>query len=139
MIEAYCREKLGPLALRLALGLVCVYHGFVKIMASGGTAWASGLATPWQVLIAWGEFTAGVAVLAGFRCRLAAAAVLAVTAAQPAWWYGWRLFDLPLRTLEPVAVVLLMGLSLLFLGAGGLALDARGGGRPAAARAARKR
>jgi putative oxidoreductase len=139
MFEAYCREKLGPLALRLALGLVCVCHGYLKIMASGGTAWANGLPLLWQVLIAWAEFTGGVAILLGFRCRVAAAGVLAVTVGQVAWWHGWQLFNLPLRTLEPTVVVLLMGLSLLFLGAGQLALDARGGGRGGAARAGKKR
>ena len=36
MSEAFCKEKLGPLALRLALGLVCVWHGYLKIMAGGG-------------------------------------------------------------------------------------------------------
>src|SRR5204862_541263 len=69
MLEAYCREKLGPLALRLALGLVCVYHGFDKIMASGGTHWTATLPAGWQLAIAWGPFTAGVAILAGLRCR----------------------------------------------------------------------
>jgi uncharacterized membrane protein YphA (DoxX/SURF4 family) len=136
MFEAYCREKLGPLALRLALGLVCVYHGFVKIMAAGGTTWTPGLPVGWQAAIAWGEFAAGLAILVGFRCRSAAALVLAVTVGQMAWWYGWGMFRLPLRTLEPVAVVVLMGLSLLFLGAGELAV---GAGRTSPARAAKKR
>jgi uncharacterized membrane protein YphA (DoxX/SURF4 family) len=133
MFEAYCREKLGPLALRLALGLVCVYHGFLKIMAAGGTAWAPGLPTGWQLMIAWAEFTAGVFILVGFHCRPAALVVLALTVGQMAWWYGWELFRLPLPKLEPVVVVLLMGLALLLVGAGELAV---GGGR---GRGAKKR
>jgi hypothetical protein len=47
-----------------------------------------------------------------------------------AWWYGWELFRLPLPKLEPVVVVVLMGLALLLLGAGELAVG-RGGGRGA--------
>jgi uncharacterized membrane protein YphA (DoxX/SURF4 family) len=137
MIEAYCREKLGPLMLRLALGMVCVYHGFLKIMAAGGTAWAPGLGTAWQVALAWGEFTAGVAALARFRCRAAATVALACTGGQVLWTYGWELFRLPLKSLEPILIVLLMGLALLFLGAGDLAVDGRS--RGGFARAGRKR
>src|SRR4051794_8199807 len=38
---------------------------------SGGTHWTATLPTGWQLAIAWGQFTAGVAILAGFRCRIA--------------------------------------------------------------------
>jgi uncharacterized membrane protein YphA (DoxX/SURF4 family) len=126
VFETYCREKLGPLALRLALGSVCVYHGFLKIMVAGGTTWYPGLATGWQVLIAWGEFSAGLAILVGFRCRIAAVLVLAVTAGTLGWWQGWNVFKLPLLTLEPFLMILLTGLAVLFLGAGELSVDGRG-------------
>ena len=86
MFEAFCRDKLGPLMLRLALGLVCAYHGFVKIMARGGMAWTGEMPTGWQLLIAWGEFCSGLAILLGFRCRLAAFAALALTAGTLLWW-----------------------------------------------------
>ncbi len=138
MFEAYCREKLGPLALRLALGLVCVYHGFLKIMESGGTSWLPGLPVGWQLALAWGEFGAGVAILVGFRCRLAALAVLALTGGLLGWWQGWNLLRLPLRALEPTFVVLLMSVAVVCLGAGEIALDGRGsaGAKPARKKAA---
>jgi uncharacterized membrane protein YphA (DoxX/SURF4 family) len=139
VFESYCRENLGPLMLRLAVGLVGVGHGFLKIMRAGGTAWAAGLPTHWQLLIAWGEFTAGVAILAGFRCRWAAAALLALTAGQLAWQHGWETFRLPLGTLEPVLMVLLTGLALLFLGGGSLVLGGTAGAASAGPRPARKR
>lgn len=129
MFENYCREKLAPLALRFALGFVGVYHGFLKIMAAGGTAWSPGLALGWQLLIAWTEFSAGLAILVGLYCRLAAFAMIGVTAATWLWWQGWNLFQLPLATLEPLLVLLLACLALLLLGAGELSLDGRGGGR----------
>lgn len=129
MFEAFCNEKLGPLALRLALGFVCIYHGFTKIMANGGTSWNPGMTVPWQLLLAWGEFSAGVAILLGFRCRLATSTVLTITAGTIIWSQGWNVVRLPLRTLEPTVVFLLTGLALLFLGAGELALDARQGGK----------
>src|SRR5262249_61117472 len=80
VFEAFCKDKLGPLALRLAVGLFCVYHGYLKIMAAGGTAWYPSLAVGWQVLIAWAEFASGLAVLLGFRCRTAATVVVGLTA-----------------------------------------------------------
>ena len=106
---------------------------------SGDTHWAATLPTGWQLAIAWGQFTAGVAILAGFRCRIAAGLVVVLTAGQMLWWYGPGLFRLPLSTLEPVVIVLLMGLALLFLGAGGLAVGARPGGKSSGVRAAKKR
>ncbi|OAI38948.1 hypothetical protein AYO40_01555 [Planctomycetaceae bacterium SCGC AG-212-D15] len=140
MFEAFFREKLGPLALRLALGSACVYHGFLKIMAHGGAYWTSGMPTSLQMALAWGEFVAGIAILLGFYCRYSAATVLAVTLGALAWWHGWGMFHLPLRTLEPTLMTLLIGLSLLFQGAGDLSLDARGGkGGSGASRAPQQR
>lgn len=128
MFEAYCREKLAPLTLRLALGLVSAYHGYLKIMANGGTSWQPGLPTSWQVVLAWGEFAAGLMILFGFHCRLAALSVLVISVGVPAWWQGPGVLRLPLHSLEPTFLLLLLSLGLLFLGAGGLSLDGRGGG-----------
>jgi uncharacterized membrane protein YphA (DoxX/SURF4 family) len=129
VFESFFKEKLAPLALRLGLGLVCVYHGYLKIMASGGTAWWPALPTGWQLLIAWGEFVAGLAILAGFRCRWAAMAVLALTGGMLGWVHGGNVLHLPLPTLEPTLLLLFVGLALLFLGAGDLSLDARSSGQ----------
>jgi uncharacterized membrane protein YphA (DoxX/SURF4 family) len=129
MMDAFCKEKLGPLALRLALGLVCVYHGFLKIMQAGGTSWYPSWPVGWQLLIAWGEFGSGLAILLGFRCRIAASVVLVLTVGTLAWSQGRNLFELPLRSLEPTLLLLLTGLALLFLGAGQLSVDARSGGK----------
>jgi uncharacterized membrane protein YphA (DoxX/SURF4 family) len=128
VFEAFFREKMGPLALRLALGLVLVTHGFVKITAAGGMSWTQGLSTGWQLFIAWGELVSGVAILAGFRCRIFAALALGLTAGTFVWWQGWNIFHLPLRTLEPTAMLLLLSLALCCLGAGELSLDGRGRG-----------
>lgn len=126
MFESFCKEKLGPLTLRLALGLVCVYHGFLKIMAEGGTAWQPGLSVGWQLGLAWAEFAAGLAVLVGFYCRWAAAIILGVTAVNIAIVQGWQVTRLPLRSLEPIVLIVLVGFAVLFLGAGELSLDKRG-------------
>jgi uncharacterized membrane protein YphA (DoxX/SURF4 family) len=125
VFEAYCREKLGPLALRLALGLVCVYHGYLKIQAGGGTAWYPGIPPFWQFIIAWTEFAAGLAVLVGFRCRLSAALLVSLTVGTAVWFQGWNILRLPVRTLEPMVLLFLTALAMLFLGAGGLSIDSR--------------
>jgi uncharacterized membrane protein YphA (DoxX/SURF4 family) len=139
VFEAVCKDKLAPLVLRVALGLFCVSHGYLKIMAAGGTKWYPDIPVGWQLAIAWGEFASGLAVLVGFRCRLFAALAVAITAGTLAWWQGWNLVRLPLRTLEPTLLVLLTGSALLLLGGGDLSVDSRAFGRLTTAGAGRKR
>jgi uncharacterized membrane protein YphA (DoxX/SURF4 family) len=129
VFEAFCKEKLGPLALRLALGLFYAYHGYIKIMAAGGTAWNPSLPVFWQVLIAWGQFCAGVAILLGFRCRWAATLVLVHMVATAIWSQGWKVIHVTLADMQITLFFVLTGLALLFLGAGQLSLDARSGGK----------
>jgi uncharacterized membrane protein YphA (DoxX/SURF4 family) len=131
VFEQWLKDKLAPLTLRLAVGLVCVYHGYLKIMASGGTAWNPEWSVGWQLAVAWGEFGAGIAILLGFYCRAAAAVVVAITAGSFLWRQGWNVFHLPLNSLEPVLFLFLIGLALLFLGAGELSVAGRGRGRKA--------
>jgi uncharacterized membrane protein YphA (DoxX/SURF4 family) len=125
VFEAFCKDKLGPLILRLAVGILCVYHGYVKIMYAGGTAWHPGWPVGWQVALSWAEFTAGVAIILGFRCRIAAALVLFVIAIDLAWDEGWRLMQLQQRIPERIVLLLLTGLALVCFGAGELSLDGR--------------
>jgi uncharacterized membrane protein YphA (DoxX/SURF4 family) len=132
MFESFCKEKLAPLTLRLALGLVCIYHGFSKIMVMGGLNWEPALPVGYQFLLAWGEFGAGAAILLGFRCRLAALTIVALIVGKLAYFHGWQMFHLPMKTLEPTVQLVLVGLTLLFLGAGELSVDARGGNASAA-------
>ena len=134
MLESFCKEKLGPLFLRLALGSFCAYHGYLKIMASGGTAWYPSLPVAWQVFLSWGEFTAGIAILLGFRCRLAAILIVALTTGTLLWFQGWHVFRLSWQNLEQPLLLLLSTLALLLLGAGDLSLDSRRGMKPSAVR-----
>src|SRR5262249_27145129 len=109
----------------LALGLFCVYHGFLKIKVDGGASWTTTLPAAWQFLLAWSELVAGLAILFGYRCRAAAAVVLAITTGTLIWWQGWNIFKLPLHNLEPTILLILIGLALVFLGAGELSVDGR--------------
>jgi uncharacterized membrane protein YphA (DoxX/SURF4 family) len=137
VLESFCKEKLAPLVLRLALGSFCVYHGFLKIMVAGGTAWYPSLPVTWQVLLSWVEFTAGVAILLGFRCRIAAVLILALTSGTLVWFQGWHVFRLPWQNLEQPLMLLLSTLALLFLGAGDFSLDGRRGHKAPAVRRAK--
>ena len=139
MFEAFFKDKLAPLALRLGLGSVYIFHGYLKIMAAGGTAWKPGLPTGWQLLIAWGEFACGLAILIGFRCRASAAVVLALTVGTLVWWQGWQLLNQPLRNLEPIVLLSFAGLALLFLGAGGFSIDGRNGPKGLAGKVFKRR
>jgi len=134
VFESFCKEKLGPLVLRLALGSFCVYHGFLKIMASGGTAWYPSMPVAWQLFLAWAEFAAGLAILLGFRCRLAAILILFLTSGTLLWFQGWHLLRLPWQNLEQPLLLLLSTLALLFLGAGDLSIDGRRGAKAPAVR-----
>jgi uncharacterized membrane protein YphA (DoxX/SURF4 family) len=127
VFESYCKDKLAPLTLRLGLGFFCVYHGFLKIQASGGAAWYPGLPKGWQLAIAWGEFVAGLAILFGIRCRLAAGAALVISGGT----FLWNALRLPILSVEPMILVLLVAIALVFLGGGGLSLDGRNGAKPA--------
>ena len=138
MFESFCRDKLGPLVLRLALGVASVYHGYLKIMAAGGTSWYPGLPVAWQLLLAWGEFASGLAILVGFYCRWSAGLLLALTFSTLVVSQGWNLLHLPVRALEPVLLLLMLGLAVLFLGAGELSLDRRSGSGSLGGRAARR-
>lgn len=138
MFEVFFRDKLAPLALRLALGTVFAAHGYAKIMANGGTAWTSGLSVPWQLLIAWGEFAAGLSLLVGFRCRAAAATALLLTLSTLLWRQGWNVVQLPLTALEPTFLLLALTVAVLLLGAGEISLDARGGKGSVGSRTTRK-
>jgi uncharacterized membrane protein YphA (DoxX/SURF4 family) len=134
VFESFCKEKLGPLVLRLALGAFCIYHGFLKIMASGGTAWYPSMPVAWQLFLSWAEFAAGLAILLGFRCRLAAVMILFLTSGTLLWFQGWHLLRLPWHNLEQPLLLLLSTLALLFLGAGDLSIDGHRGAKAPAVR-----
>jgi uncharacterized membrane protein YphA (DoxX/SURF4 family) len=130
VFTAFCKDWLGPLSLRLALGLVCVYHGFLKIRSDGGAAWSPSWPVGWQLVVSWGELIAGLAILLGFRCRLAALTMLSITVGSFVVVQGKNTFHLPLAVLETTLMFGLVGLSVLFVGAGNLSVDGWGGAKP---------
>jgi uncharacterized membrane protein YphA (DoxX/SURF4 family) len=138
VFDTMCKDRFGPLVLRIALGWVLVYHGFLKIMAAGGTNWYPGIPTGWQLFIAWAEFASGLAILVGFRCRFFSALALSVTAGTVAWLQGWSWLRLPLRSLEPTIMLFLLALALILVGAGEFSVDSRNSGGLLRLKAGRK-
>jgi putative oxidoreductase len=136
--DSIFKDKLAPLALRITLGIICIHHGFLKIMASGGTNWYPPLPAGWQLIIAWAEFSGGVAILLGFRCRLSTALVLVVTTGTLLWLQGWTLLRSPVRSLESPFMLLMVAIALLCLGAGEMSVDG-GGLRLVSAKASKRR
>jgi uncharacterized membrane protein YphA (DoxX/SURF4 family) len=140
MFEAFFRDKFGPLVLRLALGFVAIYHGYLKIAANGGTAWMPGVPVGVQLLLSWGEFAAGVAILAGYRCRLAASIYLLLSVGLLVHVHGAHVVRLPLRTLEPLLLTTLLALGIASIGAGEWTLSsASGSSVSASSKPSRKR
>ncbi len=122
------RDKIGPMAFRLALGLVCLIHGFSKIRIGGGTGWNPALATHWQMAISWGELVCGILVIIGMQCRPAAAGLFLILLSESVLQYQWDLWKLPLREWETTLVFLLMALGVASIGGGEWIIDLRLGG-----------
>jgi len=74
MVRNLCGRDVGSLVLRIGLGAIFIVHGYQKITKEWGSAWEPelGIGTTFQLLVAWGEFVGGIAVLLGFCTRIAA-------------------------------------------------------------------
>jgi hypothetical protein len=72
---------------------------------------------------------------------MAAGVVLVLTVVTVWRAQGWGLLHVSLKTLEPLLMLFLVGMALLFLGAGELSIDGRatGGGGGAGAKAPKKK
>lgn len=120
-------QPLPLLALRLALGVVMVAHGYTKVF--GGlhhhAQFVASLGMPaWLGYVsAFAEFLGGILIILGFLTRLAAFAVcvdLAVAIAKVHWKNGLMSnhggYEFPLALAS-------IAFALIFLGAGPIAVD----------------
>jgi len=122
------RDKIGPLALRLALGLICFVHGFEKIRVTGGSAWHSHLPVHWQLLISWAELVGAVMVVLGMQCRYASATLVVVIITETILKYGWNLWQFPMAEWETTLIYLFLAIGIAGVGGGEWILDLRFGG-----------
>lgn len=127
-------DRLQPLALlvlRLVLGIILIVHGYPKVLGGGfhGHAqFVGSLGLPWWMayLSTFTEFFGGMALILGIFTRCFSVAVvieMLVIIVKVEWHHGLKGgYELPLA-LAAIA------LTLIFFGAGPMALDAvRGGG-----------
>lgn len=126
------RLNVAPLLLRLALGIIFLYHGSQKIMQNGGAAWHPDPDFPaaLQAPVAWGEFLGGIALLAGFLSRLAAAGIIAIMIGAIATVHGAHGFALP-KGFEYNFALIMMCLAVIVLGSGRWSIDEQLWRRPA--------
>jgi putative oxidoreductase len=77
MSKLLFKPDAASLVLRLGLGAIFVFHGFLKL-AYGASQWSPDLNPQIQVAVAYGETIAGIAFLAGFLTRVAALGIIAI-------------------------------------------------------------
>ena len=108
--------------LRLALGVIFVYHGWPKVFGEG-----SGLGTSWnpadmnvmlQILVSWGELLGGIAFLAGFLTDYAAIGIIVIMAGAVITVHGENGFGMANGGFEYNFVIICMCLSLMATGPG---------------------
>ncbi len=121
----------APLALRLALGVIFIAHGYPKLKNIKGTAqWlASSGFKPgrfWALVLGFSEFFGGFALLIGFFSRFAAAAlIISMAVATLLKIFKWKT---PFTAMDKMGwefdVLIVAGLIVLFLlGSGALSID----------------
>lgn len=126
----------GPLALRMGLGIVFLAHAYAKAFIftfAGTTAFFAAHGFPgWTVMpVFLAEALGGLALILGFRARLAALGLLAVIlgALKPHLANGWS-FTAPGGGWEYPAFLAVALLAQALLGPGAYALAFRGRSRP---------
>lgn len=125
------RAAYGPTLVRVAVGLVMLAHAYAKARVftfAGTEAYFAAHGFPaWTVYPVFAaELLGGLALVAGWRTRLAAAALVPVMlgALVPHAGNGW-MFTNPGGGWEYVAVLLALLASIVVAGPGALALDGR--------------
>jgi putative oxidoreductase len=124
----------ASLVLRLGLGAIFIFHGFLKI-AYGSASWNMELPVWLQMAVAWGEAIAGVAFLAGFLSRVAALGIIAIMIGAITQVTGkldympmdnspsWNGVNLTAVGYEYNVAIIVMAVSLILLGSGSMSVD----------------
>lgn len=116
-MQKWYNADTGLLMLRVATGLVFLYHGWVKLQGIEGTGMFFGsLGIPLPALMAWVvalvEFVGGIALLTGVYSRIAAKllAVTMIVALLTAHIDGpWKSAELPLVLLGSMLAIAMGG------------------------------
>lgn len=119
-----CCEKLkeyAPLFLRIGLGVVFLYHGYGKVFGAEtdlGSAWNPRLPTVLQIMVSWGEFIGGIAILLGFLTDFAALGIIIIMIGAIVTVHGKNGFGMASGGFEYPFVLIMMCLALIGTGPG---------------------
>lgn len=120
-----CREKLkpwAPLFLRIGLGVIFLYHGIGKVFGEGtglGSSWnPSGMPAVAQVMVSWGEFLCGAAVLLGFLTEIASLGIIIIMLGAIILVHGKNGFNMMNHGFEYNYALIMMALALIAAGPG---------------------
>lgn len=120
-----CCEKLkvcAPLFLRIGLGIIFLYHGFGKVFGEGanfGSSWnPAGMSTIIQILVAWGEFLCGAAILLGFLTEIASLGIIIIMTGAIILVTGKSGFNMMNGGFEYNFALIMMSLTLIATGPG---------------------
>src|SRR5262245_35486687 len=138
MFDAFVKNTLAALLLRLGLAAIFIYHGSHKVGDEGnqwGAAWMKAPAAqegqepppapppaPLQLAVAWGELLGGIALALGFLTRLAALGIIGIMAGAIATVHGRHGFAGP-EGYEYNFLIIVACVVLVLLGGGNLAVD----------------
>jgi len=120
----YCEKikPFAPLFLRLGLGIIFLYHGFSKVFGEGaglGSSWnPHGMSALTQILVAWGEFLCGGAILLGFLTEIASLGIIIIMAGAIVLVHGKNGFSLMNHGFEYNYALIMMALALMASGPG---------------------
>jgi putative oxidoreductase len=110
------------LFLRLGLGVIFLYHGYGKVFGEGanfGSSWnPSGMAMITQILVAWGEFLCGGAILLGFMTEIAALGIIVIMVGAIVLFTGKNGFNMMNSGFEYNYALITMALALIGTGPG---------------------
>jgi putative oxidoreductase len=124
MLESFRKNDLAPLVLRLALGVVFIYHGGEKVLKGFGTGWGDdSMPGVVKFLVSWGELLCGLSVLAGFLAWLGAAGIIFIMAGAIAMVHGKNGFSLGQGGFEYNFVLIAVAAGVILLGSGPLSVD----------------
>lgn len=138
---------LASFLLRLGLGAIFFFHGYMKLSVREGAGWSGDLLPEAsERVVAWGETAGGAALFVGLLSRLAAAGLIAVAVGAIALTSGKHgfvnldyihpnRFSVPVGAEYHVALIV-MCLAVIALGSGKVSLDHLIFGRRRAAAAA---
>ena len=118
---------LALLILRIALGVIFIYHGFPKLKNAKGVAQAMGMSTAFVLLIGLMETLGGIGALLGIFTQVAGILIgLVMLGALKLKLFKWKV---PFSAHDKMGwefdlILLAVALALLFLGAGAYSVDA---------------